>query len=108
MCSKNISEADELKEIAYKTVEMARMTPIGDFAVSLVDGDNTGASCLVCVVPLKESHLSIHTWPEHNFVSIDLYTCGDREAAMKAFFHLVDYFKAGNEDIWELERSFVS
>lgn len=36
------------------------------------------------VVIIKESHLSIHTWPEHNFASIDIYTCGE----------LIDFKKA--------------
>ncbi|KAI9221216.1 S-adenosyl-L-methionine-dependent methyltransferase [Blastocladiella britannica] len=25
---------------------------------------------------LSESHLSIHTWPEHGFMALDVYTCG--------------------------------
>ena len=29
------------------------------------------------VVIIQESHFTIHTWPEHNFASIDIYTCGD-------------------------------
>ena len=26
---------------------------------------------------LSESHISIHTWPEHAFIAIDLFTCGN-------------------------------
>jgi S-adenosylmethionine decarboxylase proenzyme len=35
------------------------------------------------VVVLEESHLSIHTWPEHGRAAVDFYTCGegDPEAA---------------------------
>lgn len=29
------------------------------------------------VVIIEESHLSIHTWPEHGYASVDIYTCGD-------------------------------
>ncbi len=25
---------------------------------------------------LAESHLSLHTWPEHRFIAVDLFTCG--------------------------------
>ena len=29
------------------------------------------------VVIVSESHLAIHTWPEHQFAAIDYFTCGD-------------------------------
>lgn len=29
------------------------------------------------VTVLSESHISIHTWPERNFASIDIFMCGD-------------------------------
>lgn len=31
------------------------------------------------VVVIEESHLSIHTWPEHGYASVDFFTCGDGE-----------------------------
>jgi len=29
------------------------------------------------VVALAESHISIHTWPEHSYMAIDVFMCGD-------------------------------
>ena len=31
------------------------------------------------VVVIAESHLSIHTWPEHGYAAVDFYTCGPCE-----------------------------
>ena len=28
------------------------------------------------VVLLAESHISIHTWPEHGFAAVDIFMCG--------------------------------
>ncbi|MGH1432921.1 MAG: adenosylmethionine decarboxylase [Lewinella sp.] len=28
------------------------------------------------VVVIQESHLTIHTWPEHQYAAIDIFTCG--------------------------------
>ena len=41
------------------------------------------------VVIIQESHLTIHTWPEHQFASIDIYTCG----AEMNFDAAVEYLK---------------
>lgn len=40
------------------------------------------------VVIITESHLAIHTWPEHGYAAVDLFTCGDRLASDKAIHHL--------------------
>ena len=29
------------------------------------------------VTVLSESHISIHTWPERNFASVDIFMCGN-------------------------------
>jgi S-adenosylmethionine decarboxylase proenzyme len=44
------------------------------------------------VVVIAESHLAIHTWPEHGYAAVDLFTCGETivleriEACLKAGF----------------------
>ena len=29
------------------------------------------------VLAIAESHISIHTWPEYNYASVDIFSCGD-------------------------------
>jgi len=46
---------------------------------------------------LSESHLSIHTFPEKNYVAIDLYTCkqyDDNSVYLKIYNFFIDMFKA--------------
>lgn len=40
------------------------------------------------VVVVEESHLSIHTWPEHGYAAVDFFTCGAGapEAAHQVLF----------------------
>jgi S-adenosylmethionine decarboxylase len=33
------------------------------------------------VALLAESHMSIHTWPEHDYAAIDIFVCGARNDA---------------------------
>ena len=42
------------------------------------------------VLILAESHLAVHTWPEHGFAAVDLFTCGMRPDPAR----LADHFKA--------------
>jgi S-adenosylmethionine decarboxylase len=41
---------------------------------------------------LRESHLSIHTWPEYSYFTVDIYSCGDERNAFKALNLLIKEF----------------
>jgi S-adenosylmethionine decarboxylase proenzyme len=46
------------------------------------------------VVVITESHLAVHTWPEHGYASIDLFTCGLRADPVAARDVLARAFRA--------------
>ena len=54
-------------------------------------GEGYGVSG-VCV--LAESHLSVHTWPEHGIATFDVYVCGKCDPAL-AVPVLEERFKPG-------------
>ncbi|MBI4423235.1 MAG: adenosylmethionine decarboxylase [Elusimicrobia bacterium] len=56
------------------------------------------------VVVIAESHLSIHTWPEFRFASVDIFTCGTTVDPWKARAVLRRGFKAKRVEAQEIGR----
>lgn len=38
---------------------------------------------------LSESHLSYHTYPEHNMIMVDAFTCGDTASPLEIIKHII-------------------
>jgi S-adenosylmethionine decarboxylase len=53
---------------------------------------------------LAESHISIHTWPEHGYAAVDIFTCGNRAMPDRACAYLVDALSAKHHTIKRIER----
>ena len=58
---------------------------------------------LSIVYILAESHISIHTWEEYNYISINMYTCGETtpENTLKEF---LKHFKIKKHKKQVIER----
>ncbi|NME66716.1 adenosylmethionine decarboxylase [Flammeovirga aprica] len=56
------------------------------------------------VVVIQESHFAVHTWPEHQFVSVDFYTCGETAFPEKAMQYLIEVLSAAEYDLKEVKR----
>ncbi len=56
------------------------------------------------VVVISESHLAIHTWPEHGFAAVDFFTCGARVDYWRAHDLLKEVFAAETVEVRELLR----
>ena len=46
------------------------------------------------VVVISESHLAVHTWPEHGYAAVDVFTCGDTVNPWDACNYIVEQFRA--------------
>ena len=58
------------------------------------------------VVVIAESHLTVHTWPEHNFAAVDVFSCGalDLDAGVA---YLVEAFGAKRKAVAAFDRGWV-
>ena len=60
------------------------------------------------MVVLAESHMSIHTWPEKRYVTVDVYVCSytqdNRPRARQLYQSLLDAFKPERENSHSVER----
>mgnify|MGYP001024349442 FL=1 len=54
---------------------------------------------------VAESHISIHTWPEHGFATVDVYTCGDHTDPKAAFDYIVSALRPKKVEAFFGDRS---
>ena len=55
------------------------------------------------VLLLAESHISIHTWPEHGFAAADIFMCGAAQP-QRAFEVIVEALRPGATELRTVER----
>ena len=57
------------------------------------------------VLVISESHLAIHTWPEHRYAAVDLFTCGPRRLhPADAVAELRERWGASHVEVSHVER----
>lgn len=56
------------------------------------------------VLVLKESHFTIHTWPEYKYVSIDLYLCDYNVDVNNIIKYLEKEFRSNRKELTILKR----
>jgi len=59
------------------------------------------------VVIISESHICIHTWPEHRYAAVDIFTCGSSVEPERAVKPLVEKLGSKDPSFLELERGIL-
>jgi len=102
-CNRNrLKDLELIKEMMTKAALAARATIICD---AFHQFSNEGVSGIIM---LAESHFSIHTWPEHCYAAVDLFTCGKQMDPWVAFDILAQNLEAEHKVYLEVKRGEIS
>lgn len=59
------------------------------------------------MVIIEESHFSIHTWPEHGYAAVDMFTCGDILDNMSAVDYIKEKFESTSIYMADMRRGII-
>ena len=97
-CQKEIlNNAEELEVLLKKAINQLGMEILSSHFHSFIPQGVTG------VIGISTSHFSIHTWPEHGYAALDLYTCGDQDI-WPALEKILNKIQAKRTNVYELSR----
>ena len=97
-CGDVITNVSKLQDIL---VEAAKQANAQVWSVSFNLFPPNGVSG---VVVISESHLAVHTWPEVNYMALDIYTCGEKSMPFKAVEYVLQKVEAKRSHITEISR----
>jgi S-adenosylmethionine decarboxylase proenzyme len=96
-----------LREICVAACKDVGLTVLGDHFYQFEGLDATQVGGATGAVVFAESHLAIHTWPERDGATLDVYvcnvTCDNSDKAEKLYATLVDALRPGDilmERVW--------
>jgi S-adenosylmethionine decarboxylase len=91
----------ELKKVLIETAKAGNSTVLDIIIHKFKPQGITG------VVLLAESHIAIHSWPEHNYVAVDIFTCGQKAFPEKSLDYLKEKFNPKKIRVKRIKRGIV-
>ena len=95
-----LDDLDFIKEVLFSVANEAGTAVIGDSFHKFMPQGLSG------VLLITGAHLCVHTWPEHSYAAIDIFTHGDSFRPEEAARLIVEKLESKNPAIVELKRGF--
>lgn len=97
-CKDTIDNVEVVKEILVKAAESVKATLVDVVCHRFSPYGVTG------VAILAESHIAVHTWPEHGYAAADIFICGGAINPRNAASYMTKAFYAKETSSMELKR----
>lgn len=93
-----VEDPKKLRKVLWEASKVANNTPLKSSIHKFPLQGITG------VILLAESHIAIHTWPEHDYLAIDIFTCGRDTKPYAALDYLKEVFKPKKVKVMFIKR----
>lgn len=101
-CNREVlNDLTYLENVFVSAAQEAGATVLGKYFHQFAPQGVSGA------VIIAESHLSLHTWPEHGYAAVDIFTCGDTVRTQRAADLLIEKLGSKNPSIMEIKRGVL-
>lgn len=100
-CQSLPADTLELRRIMLHAATMAKATIVDDSFHAFSPFGLSG------VVIIAESHIAIHTWPEHHAACVDFFSCTEALAVEQACSYLIEVFQAKQSKLRCEKREIV-
>ena len=105
LCSSNSTLLDDIQYIEQVMVLAANEAGANILGKSFHKFSPKGVTG---VITITESHLCIHTWPEHEYAAVDIFTCGKGFKPHRAAEIIIERLDCKHPHISEIDRGPIS
>ncbi len=98
---KLIDDVQFLSKIGKEAAIVAKLKVIGEIQ------HHFQPQGVTVILMIEESHISFHSWPEHQYLAVDLFTCGSVEAAKDAIKYLQKQIPCQEFTLKEVPRGVI-
>jgi S-adenosylmethionine decarboxylase proenzyme len=99
----SLNDSTFIRGLIDKAVKESELTPIARTKLHQFEPQGITGYAL-----LSTSHIAIHTWPEYNYASVDVFACDKKEKVHRAAQVLRDGLKPKKVKEVVIERGFIA
>ena len=106
---KNIRNKNLIHDLKKMELLLETICKAYDFTVLNRAAHEFSPQGLSILYLLSESHISIHTFPERDYIALDIYTCReytDNSVYLEIYDYLIDNFEADQGTPTIIDREF--
>ena len=96
-----LDDVDYIRQVVLSAAKEAGATVVGETFHKFRPIGVTG------IVAIAESHISIHTWPEHSYAAADIFTCGTSLTPIRAADLIVKMLECEDASVSDVKRGSV-